>query len=52
MKINLGQNLRELRNKENITQEQLAELLDVSPQAVSIRCERQRGRSFPLTIRL
>ncbi len=35
MKINLGQNLRELRNKENITQEQLAELLDVSPQAVS-----------------
>ena len=35
MKITLGQNLRELRNKNNITQEQLAEALEVSPQAVS-----------------
>ena len=35
MKITLGENLRSLRNKENITQEQLAEALGVSPQAVS-----------------
>lgn len=35
MKISLGENLRALRNKENVTQEQLAEALEVSPQAVS-----------------
>lgn len=35
MKIALGENLRSLRNRENITQEQLAEALEVSPQAVS-----------------
>ncbi len=35
MKIALGENLRILRNKEKITQEQLAEALGVSPQAVS-----------------
>ena len=35
MKICLGENLRALRNKENVTQEQLAEALEVSPQAVS-----------------
>lgn len=35
MKIILGENLRSLRNKENVTQEQLAEALGVSPQAVS-----------------
>lgn len=35
MKITLGENLRFLRNKLSITQEQLAEALEVSPQAVS-----------------
>lgn len=35
MKITLGENLRAMRNKESITQEQLAEALEVSPQAVS-----------------
>lgn len=35
MKITPGENLRVLRNKEKITQEQLAEALEVSPQAVS-----------------
>lgn len=35
MKITLGENIRTLRNRDNITQEQLAEALEVSPQAVS-----------------
>lgn len=35
MKISLGENLRALRSKENVTQEQLAQALEVSPQAVS-----------------
>ncbi|MCM1054089.1 MAG: helix-turn-helix domain-containing protein [Bacteroides sp.] len=44
MKISLGENLRALRNKENVTQEQLSEALEVSPQAVS-RWENEA--SFP-----
>ena len=35
MKITLGENIRNLRNEQYITQEQLAEALGVSPQAVS-----------------
>lgn len=35
MKMALGENLRKLRISENLTQEQLAEALGVSPQAVS-----------------
>ena len=44
MKITLGENLRSLRNKENITQEQLAEALEVSPQAVS---RWENGAAYP-----
>ncbi len=35
MKINIGENLKRLRLKKELTQEQLAEVLGVSPQAVS-----------------
>ena len=35
MKISLGENIRNLRNAQHVTQEQFAEALDVSPQAVS-----------------
>jgi transcriptional regulator with XRE-family HTH domain len=35
MKIKIGENLRKLRNKYELTQEQLAEIFGVSPQAIS-----------------
>ncbi len=35
MNVYIGQNIRKLRNKENLTQEQFAEVFGVSPQAVS-----------------
>ena len=35
MAIALGENIRKLRNEQGVTQEQLAEALEVSPQAVS-----------------
>lgn len=35
MKINLGENLRKFRLKRELTQEQLAEIFNVSPQAIS-----------------
>lgn len=35
MKIRLGENLRNLRIKNELTQEKLAEALGVSPQAIS-----------------
>lgn len=44
MKMILEENLRALRGKENITQEQLAEVLGVSPQAVS---RWENGAAFP-----
>lgn len=44
MKITLGENLRALRNKDGVTQEQLAEALEVSPQAVS---RWENGAAFP-----
>lgn len=44
MKIVLGENLRKLRNERHMTQEQLAEALDVSPQAVS---RWENGAGFP-----
>lgn len=42
--MNLGENLIALRKKENISQEELAERLDVSRQAVS---KWESGLSFP-----
>ncbi|MBR1908372.1 helix-turn-helix transcriptional regulator [bacterium] len=40
----LGQRLRELRKAKNITQEQLAEIIDVEPTSISnIEC----GRNYP-----
>ena len=35
MKINIGENLKKLRIKSELTQEQLAEIFNVSPQAIS-----------------
>lgn len=35
MEINIGKNLKKLRIKRDLTQEQLAEILNVSPQAIS-----------------
>jgi transcriptional regulator with XRE-family HTH domain len=35
MKINIGENLKRLRLQKEFTQEQLAEVFGVSPQAVS-----------------
>lgn len=35
MKINIGENLKRLRLKKDLTQEQLAEVFGVSPQAIS-----------------
>jgi transcriptional regulator with XRE-family HTH domain len=35
MKINIGENLRKLRIRNELTQEQLAEIIGVSPQAIS-----------------
>ncbi len=35
MDIRIGENLRKLRTKNELTQEQLAEVLGVSPQAIS-----------------
>jgi len=33
--MDIGNKIRELRNKHNLTQEELAEKLSISPQAVS-----------------
>lgn len=35
MKMNIGENLRKLRIKRELTQEQLAEIFDITPQAIS-----------------
>lgn len=44
MKINLSKNLRELRLKNDLTQEQLAEIFTVSPQAIS---RWENGSTYP-----
>ena len=47
--MNLGENLITLRKKENISQEELAEKLDVSRQAVS---KWESGGGYPETEKL
>ncbi len=44
MRLNLGDNIRKLRRQENLTQEQFAEKLGVSPQAVS---RWENGTTYP-----
>lgn len=44
MEISIGENIRRLRQKKGITQEQLAEVLNISNAAVS---KWERGGSFP-----
>lgn len=44
MKMNIGSNIRRLRTAQNITQEQLAEIMNVSCAAVS---KWERGETFP-----
>ena len=44
MKITLANNLRELRKNKNLTQEELAGYLNISPQAIS---KWERGEGFP-----
>lgn len=44
MKINLGENLRRLRLKSDLTQEQLAQIFNVSPQAIS---RWENGSTYP-----
>ena len=44
MEINIGANVKRLRTEKNVTQEQLAEAMNVTPAAVS---KWERGDSFP-----
>lgn len=43
-KILLGQRLRELRKRKNITQERLSELIDVDPSTIS---NIENGKNYP-----
>ncbi len=45
--VSLSERLKTLRKTKDMTQEQLAEYMGVSPQAVS-RCEKSGGKNLPL----
>ena len=52
MKIHIGSNIKELRKRNNITQEKLAEYLDITYQTVSKWKMEHHCRAFPCCLLL